>query len=117
MRRLDTATGTWTDVSPVPAGGDRWFGFSGSTVDRQNPGTVMVTGYSSWWPDPFDPDRLHRRADPLGRRRGLNGARQARVTARTPPGRTGRPAGPPPLATGRYRRVSPGESDASGESG
>ncbi|GAA2381168.1 xyloglucanase [Streptomyces carpaticus] len=49
--RLDTATGQWTDVSPVPAGGDRWFGFSGLTVDRQNPGTVMVTGYSSWWPD------------------------------------------------------------------
>ncbi|ONK15642.1 cellulose-binding domain-containing protein [Streptomyces sp. MP131-18] len=49
--RLDTADGTWTDVSPVPAGGDRWFGFSGLTVDRQNPGTVMVTGYSSWWPD------------------------------------------------------------------
>lgn len=49
--RLDTATGQWTDVSPVPAGGDRVFGFSGLTVDRQNPGTVMVTGYSSWWPD------------------------------------------------------------------
>ncbi|CAL9586122.1 Xyloglucanase [Streptomyces sp. enrichment culture] len=49
--RYDTGTGQWTDISPVPAGGDRWFGFSGLTVDRQNPGTVMVTGYSSWWPD------------------------------------------------------------------
>ncbi|MGP4110886.1 cellulose binding domain-containing protein [Streptomyces sp. 4N509B] len=49
--RYDTAAGTWTDISPVPAGGDRYFGFSGLTVDRQNPGTLMVSGYSSWWPD------------------------------------------------------------------
>ncbi|MDB1088987.1 cellulose binding domain-containing protein [Streptomyces sp. ACA25] len=49
--RLDTASGEWEDVSPVPAGDDRYFGFSGLTVDRQNPGTLMVTGYSSWWPD------------------------------------------------------------------
>ncbi|WP_322785072.1 xyloglucanase [Streptomyces profundus] len=49
--RLDTAEGTWTDISPVPAGDDRYFGFSGLTVDRQSPGTLMVTGYSSWWPD------------------------------------------------------------------
>ncbi|RKN38153.1 cellulose binding domain-containing protein [Streptomyces hoynatensis] len=49
--RLDTGTGTWTDISPVPSGSDRYFGFSGLTVDRQHPGTVMVTGYSSWWPD------------------------------------------------------------------
>ncbi|MFD5316276.1 cellulose binding domain-containing protein [Streptomyces sp. NPDC127098] len=49
--RFDTGAGTWTDVSPVAAGSDRYFGFSGLTVDRQNPGTVMVTAYSSWWPD------------------------------------------------------------------
>ncbi len=48
---LDTATGAWTDISPVPSGSDRYFGFSGLTVDRSNPGTLMVTGYSSWWPD------------------------------------------------------------------
>jgi len=50
--RYDTATGEWTDITPRPFGGDDpYFGFSGLSVDRQNPDTVMVTGYSSWWPD------------------------------------------------------------------
>lgn len=51
--RLDTATDTWTQVSPVPSSNDddNYFGYSGLTVDRQNPGTLMVTAYSSWWPD------------------------------------------------------------------
>ncbi|APE21786.1 MULTISPECIES: cellulose binding domain-containing protein [Streptomyces] len=48
--RYATATGTWTDISPV-AEADTSHGFSGLTVDRQHPGTVMVSGYSSWWPD------------------------------------------------------------------
>jgi hypothetical protein len=48
--RYTTATGTWTDISPV-AEADTYFGFSGLTVDRQKPGTVMATAYSSWWPD------------------------------------------------------------------
>ncbi|MFE6365196.1 cellulose binding domain-containing protein [Streptomyces sp. NPDC057806] len=48
--RYTTATGTWTDISPV-AEADTYFGFSGLTVDRQDPGTVMATAYSSWWPD------------------------------------------------------------------
>ncbi|MEU7297235.1 cellulose binding domain-containing protein [Streptomyces exfoliatus] len=48
--RYATATGTWTDISPV-AEADTLHGFSGLTVDRQNPGTVMVSAYSSWWPD------------------------------------------------------------------
>ncbi|CAM5471907.1 hypothetical protein SALBM217S_10480 [Streptomyces griseoloalbus] len=50
LYRYATATGTWTDISPV-AEADTYFGFSGLTVDRQNPGTVMATAYSSWWPD------------------------------------------------------------------
>ncbi|RSN61905.1 xyloglucanase [Streptomyces sp. WAC 04229] len=50
LYRYTTATGTWTDISPV-AEADTYFGFSGLTVDRQNPGTVMATAYSSWWPD------------------------------------------------------------------
>ncbi|MGP3969196.1 WD40/YVTN/BNR-like repeat-containing protein [Streptomyces sp. 6N223] len=49
--RYDTAAGTWTDISPVPAGPDRSFGFSGLAVDRQQPGTLMVSAYSLWWPD------------------------------------------------------------------
>ncbi len=50
LYRYATVTGTWTDISPV-AEADTYFGFSGLTVDRQNPGTVMATAYSSWWPD------------------------------------------------------------------
>ncbi|MGP2437288.1 cellulose binding domain-containing protein [Streptomyces sp. JW3] len=50
LYRYATATGTWTDISPV-AEADTYFGFSGLTVDRQHPGTVMATAYSSWWPD------------------------------------------------------------------
>ncbi|MGW1744485.1 cellulose binding domain-containing protein [Streptomyces sp. NPDC002092] len=48
--RYATATGAWTDISPV-AEADTSYGFSGLTIDRQHPGTVMTTAYSSWWPD------------------------------------------------------------------
>ncbi|MCQ4208672.1 cellulose binding domain-containing protein [Streptomyces longispororuber] len=48
--RYATRTGEWKDVSPVAAA-DTYYGYSGLTVDRQHPGTVMVSGYSSWWPD------------------------------------------------------------------
>ncbi|MEV6194675.1 cellulose binding domain-containing protein [Streptomyces sp. NPDC051920] len=48
--RYATKNGTWTDISPV-AEADTYYGFSGLTVDRQHPGTVMATAYSSWWPD------------------------------------------------------------------
>ncbi|MFJ8822879.1 cellulose binding domain-containing protein [Streptomyces sp. NPDC102467] len=48
--RYATKTGEWKNISPV-AEADTFYGFSGLTVDRQHPGTVMVSGYSSWWPD------------------------------------------------------------------
>ncbi|MGW3094651.1 cellulose binding domain-containing protein [Streptomyces sp. NPDC001102] len=48
--RYATASGTWTNISPV-AEADTSYGFSGLTVDRRHPGTVMTTAYSSWWPD------------------------------------------------------------------
>ncbi|MFE7859652.1 cellulose binding domain-containing protein [Streptomyces sp. NPDC057403] len=48
--RYATASGTWTNISPV-AEADTYYGFSGLTVDRRHPGTVMTTAYSSWWPD------------------------------------------------------------------
>ncbi|MCZ0985836.1 cellulose binding domain-containing protein [Streptomyces diastatochromogenes] len=48
--RYATATGTWTNISPV-AEADTYYGFSGLTVDRQHPSTLMATAYSSWWPD------------------------------------------------------------------
>ncbi|MFJ4718639.1 cellulose binding domain-containing protein [Streptomyces luteogriseus] len=48
--RYATGTGNWRDISPV-AEADTAYGFSGLTVDRQKPGTVMATAYSAWWPD------------------------------------------------------------------
>ncbi|MEU1786543.1 xyloglucanase [Streptomyces sparsogenes] len=48
--RYATATGEWKNISPM-ADADTYFGYAGLTVDRQKPGTLMVTGYSSWWPD------------------------------------------------------------------
>jgi hypothetical protein len=50
IARYDTATGEWTDISPT-AEADTYSGFSGLSVDRQRPGTLMATAYSSWWPD------------------------------------------------------------------
>ena len=49
------ATGTWTQISPVKSSdtSNDWFGYSGLAIDAQHPGTIMVTGYSSWWPDTF----------------------------------------------------------------
>ena len=49
--RLDTATGVWTQISPIPSSGtDDYSGCSGLTIDRQNPSTIMVTTQVSWWP-------------------------------------------------------------------
>ncbi|MGN9793265.1 cellulose binding domain-containing protein [Streptomyces sp. OZ13] len=50
IARYDTATGEWKDTSPT-AEADTYSGFSGLSVDRQRPGTLMATAYSSWWPD------------------------------------------------------------------
>ncbi|MET0419965.1 MAG: cellulose binding domain-containing protein, partial [Actinoplanes sp.] len=50
VARLDTTTGTWTDISPTPAA-DAYYGYSGLTVDTQKPGTLMVATQISWWPD------------------------------------------------------------------
>lgn len=43
--------GTWTDITPTqrPVGVD--FGFSGLTIDRSNPDTIMVASQIQWWPD------------------------------------------------------------------
>ncbi len=53
--RLNTATDELVCISPVVnAGtgeGDNYFGYSGLSIDRQKPTTLMITGYSSWWPD------------------------------------------------------------------
>ncbi|MEV7194841.1 xyloglucanase [Streptomyces sp. NPDC093510] len=56
--RYATKSGEWKNISPA-AEADTSFGYSGLTVDRQRPGTVMVTGYSAWWPD----TQIHRSTD------------------------------------------------------
>ncbi|BBH70932.1 xyloglucanase [Actinoplanes sp. OR16] len=50
VARLDTETGVWTDISPTPVA-DRYYGYSGLTVDAKKPGTLMVATQISWWPD------------------------------------------------------------------
>ncbi|MFD6093512.1 cellulose binding domain-containing protein [Oerskovia sp. NPDC060338] len=50
--RLDVATGTWDRISPVPSSSaDAYYGYSGLTIDRQDPDTLMVVSQVSWWPD------------------------------------------------------------------
>ncbi|GAB3456736.1 WD40/YVTN/BNR-like repeat-containing protein [Actinophytocola sediminis] len=50
--KLDTNTGTWTQISPIPSSsGDAYFGYAGLTIDRQHPNTLMVATQISWWPD------------------------------------------------------------------
>lgn len=50
--RFNTTTGAWTQVSPIPSSSaDDYFGYSGLTVDRKKPGTLVVATQVSWWPD------------------------------------------------------------------
>ena len=50
--RLDAATGAWTQISPVPSSSsDNYFGYSGLTIDRQHPNTIMAVTQISWFPD------------------------------------------------------------------
>ncbi|HCT75697.1 MAG TPA: xyloglucanase [Micromonosporaceae bacterium] len=46
--KLNTATDSWTNITPQSGAG---WGYSGLTVDRQNPGTIMVATQIAWWPD------------------------------------------------------------------
>jgi hypothetical protein len=50
--KYNIATGAWTQISPIPSSSaDDYFGYSGLTIDRQNPNTIMVATQISWWPD------------------------------------------------------------------
>jgi hypothetical protein len=51
VQRFNTKTGVWTNISPTPASEAPYYGYSGLTVDRQKPGTLMVATQISWWPD------------------------------------------------------------------
>ncbi len=68
--RYATATGTWTDISPV-AEADTSYGFSEADRRPAASGTVMATAYSSWWPGhPALP--LHRQRRHLDEGLGLH---------------------------------------------
>ncbi|MFF3207242.1 WD40/YVTN/BNR-like repeat-containing protein [Streptomyces sp. NPDC002962] len=48
VHKLATASGTWTDVTPVrPAAGDT-FGYGGVAVDARRPGTAVVSTNNRW---------------------------------------------------------------------
>jgi hypothetical protein len=50
--KYSITSGTWTQISPVPSSStDDYFGYSGLTIDRQNPNTLVVATQISWWPD------------------------------------------------------------------
>jgi len=50
--KLDTATDTWTNISPIPSSSsDNYFGYGGLAVDSKNPDTLLVSTLNSWWPD------------------------------------------------------------------
>ncbi|GAB3434563.1 cellulose binding domain-containing protein [Flindersiella endophytica] len=50
--KYNTSTGAWTQISPIPSSSaDDYFGYSGLTIDRQHPNTIMVATQISWWPD------------------------------------------------------------------
>ncbi|NGN68967.1 xyloglucanase [Streptomyces sp. A7024] len=50
--RYDIAAETWTRISPVPSdSADAYYGYSGLSLDRQRPDTLMVVTQISWWPD------------------------------------------------------------------
>src|SRR6266496_46690 len=53
--KYNIATGAWTQISPIPSSdtNNNYFGYAGLSIDRQHPNTLMVTGYSSWYPDTY----------------------------------------------------------------
>jgi len=50
--KLNTREGIWTDITPLPPGrdGNRRFGYGGLSLDRQHPGTLVVTTIDRWSP-------------------------------------------------------------------
>lgn len=50
--KLDTRTGTWTDITPLRpnVAPETGFGYSGVDIDRRHPGTVVVTTNNRWGP-------------------------------------------------------------------
>ncbi|WP_010681062.1 dockerin type I domain-containing protein [Acetivibrio cellulolyticus] len=58
--KYDTNTGVWTDITPPSDYNwdgspkhENWYGYSGLSIDAQNPDTLLVTSLQSWWPDNY----------------------------------------------------------------
>lgn len=50
--KLNTATGVWTNISPVPSSStDNYFGYGGISVDAQHPDTLVVVTLNQYYPD------------------------------------------------------------------
>jgi xyloglucan-specific exo-beta-1,4-glucanase len=50
--KFDTATDTWTNITPPTPNGDKqYYGFGGLGVDAQKPDTLVIATLNSWWPD------------------------------------------------------------------
>jgi hypothetical protein len=52
VHKFDTATGAWTDITPLRpnTGGEAGFGYAGLATDPRRPGTVMVSTMGRWGP-------------------------------------------------------------------
>ncbi|MFI2202746.1 WD40/YVTN/BNR-like repeat-containing protein [Streptomyces sp. NPDC020192] len=48
VHKLDTATGTWTDVTPATPQGTDTFGYGGVATTAHRPGTVVVSTNNRW---------------------------------------------------------------------
>ena len=49
--KFDTASATWTDITPPPSPLNGGYGFGGLSVDGLNPNTIVVATLNQWWPD------------------------------------------------------------------
>lgn len=49
IHKLNLTTGAWQNITPSNTS----FGFSGLTIDRQQPQTLMATSMNTYWPDGF----------------------------------------------------------------
>ena len=51
VQKYDTASGTWTDITPPQSPLNGGYGFGGLSVDALNPSTIVVATLNQWWPD------------------------------------------------------------------
>lgn len=46
-----SASGTWTDITPIKPGPEKTFGYAGISLDPKNPGTLIVSTLCRWGQD------------------------------------------------------------------